>query len=139
MLLDSSLHTLFHPSRPRNIFLKTTKRQKFAISIAPKGLNPCDSKIAEDVTTQIHNTEKTPVLHRHNWPIGIQKTPSVIPLVPHDVFLKFILIWTFLNVTPDIIWRAFCFSFVLCLIWPKLTLFPYFFCASNRHLSYSTN
>lgn len=80
LLLDSSLPTLFHHARSQNIFLKNhTKAEIF--SNAPKGVNPSDSKIAEDVTTQILNTEKTPVLHRHDWPMGIQQTLSVIPLV----------------------------------------------------------
>lgn len=80
LLLDSSLPTLFHHARSGNIFLKNHTKAEIW-SIAPKGVNPSDSKIAEDVTTQILNTEKTPVLHRHNWPMGIQQTLSVIPLV----------------------------------------------------------
>lgn len=71
--------------------------------------------------------------------MGIQQTLSVIPLVSHEVFFGFILVWTFLNVTSDRIWRVCFFSLVLYLISPKQAVFPYYFCASNRHLSCSTN
>jgi len=37
---------------------RTTQRQKFAISVASKGVNLCDREVTEDATTQIPTTEQ---------------------------------------------------------------------------------
>lgn len=37
---------------------RTIQRQKFAISVAPKGVNLCDRKVAENATTQILTKEQ---------------------------------------------------------------------------------
>lgn len=89
-------------------YLLQGQRQKFALSVAPKGVNLCDSKVADNVTPRLPS-QSTSCFARPQligWPQNREargspaNTFSHSPSIPWGFFCL-ILVWTFLNVELD--------------------------------------